>query len=63
MKTEIQSTQVRFRKECRKEHGTLTALEKAFDIIREKYAFNLKAEINKDSTFIIRLLIERKDYY
>lgn len=58
---ELQSTQIFIKKECREIHGVCGALELAFSKIKETYLKNMKAEINKDSTFIVRLLIEMKD--
>lgn len=58
---ELQSTQVFIKRECRDKHGTRGALEEAFDIIRKKYLFDMKAEINKNATFTVRLLLDRFD--
>jgi hypothetical protein len=55
----MKATEIRIKKECRKLHGVEGALEKAVEILREKYLKYMEAECNKDAVIRIEIHIER----
>lgn len=55
----MQVTNIEIKESCRETHGDYGALQRAFEIIKDKYLGCVDAEVNKDVAFNLTLTLDR----